>query len=149
MSTTTEKVRAHLVKHGSIDELEAAVHYGCFSLSRVISRLRDGGLNITHERVSRKVVLMGGVREIKPFGKYILGKSAPTYLSYVREDTFSVTPEDFKPVTLLTGSAVPSEALRVGRHLVLNARFDCPCCGKGIVVVVDEKAKTNEDQGDE
>ena len=58
-----------------------------------------------------------------------------TTIGYVKEVTFSENPAN-SPITLLPIQNTSIES-KVERVLTLNARFDCPCCGKGVQINID------------
>lgn len=57
-------------------------------------------------------------------------------IGFATEVTFGETPVNGEPITLLPiqSKRVMSEAKKV---LIVEARFDCPCCGKGIQINID------------
>ena len=65
------------------------------------------------------------------------------YLSFVQESSYGTEPsENAKPVTMLLSRPTFSESLKVGHSILFRARFNCPCCDKGIQIVVDKKEDT-------
>lgn len=59
-----------------------------------------------------------------------------TKIGFITEETFGEEPAKCKPITLMPIQKMPIRA-KVEKVLTVNARFDCPCCGKGVQIRID------------
>lgn len=72
-----------MLMNGSIDDLEAAVNFGCLSLSQEISRLRKTGMHIQQSVVTRKIRTKEGVSD-KSVSSYRLTDNLIVHTSSLR-----------------------------------------------------------------
>ena len=61
-----------------------------------------------------------------------------TKIGFVIEETFGEKPKKSEPIVLLPVQKEPITA-ELKKLLTVNARFDCPCCGKGIQIRIDHE----------
>jgi len=59
-------------------------------------------------------------------------------IGFAKEVVYGEDPAKVTPITLLPAQSnlVITEAIK---KLMVDARFDCPCCGKGITIQIDQE----------
>ena len=60
-----------------------------------------------------------------------------TKIGFVKEVIYGDKPCRENPITLLPAQ-VESITVEAKKQLRVNARFDCPCCGKGIQIEINQ-----------
>ncbi len=84
------------------------------------------------------------IEETKTSGEVINKIGIVTSYKFVKEKTFGTKPGNIKPITLLPVQQEPITG-KAKKLLKVNARFDCPCCGKGVQIQIGYDMTNNED----
>ena len=65
-------------------------------------------------------------------------------IGFVEEETFGTKPGDVEPITLLPFQQEPITR-KMRKSLKVDARFNCPCCGKGVQIQINYNVTNAKD----